>query len=143
MKKKIGWQKYEDVIEQSMSSPVLQSLIDQAQERINAENDEMGETHEYDEDQDTKSNLNMAMIPISQQLIEDMTMLSNFECWMAHTNFDITNRIREELNKTDGVELLKICSRYRFFIGVGKMFKFSDVRKNIEDKLIKGDLNGI
>lgn len=139
MKKKIGWQKYEDVIEQNMSSPVLQNMIDQIQERIHTENDEVDENYEYEEDQEIKNDLNMSMIPLSPQLIEDITMLSNFDCWMAHTNFDVTNRIKEELNTTEGIELLKVCSRYRFFIGIGKMFKFSDVRKNIENKLLKGD----
>lgn len=139
MKKKIGWQKYEDVIEQNMSSPVLQSMIDHIQERMSTENDEVDENYEYEEDQEIKNDLNMSMIPLSPQLIEDITMLSNFDCWMAHTNFDVTNRIKDELNTTEGIELLKVCSRYRFFIGIGKMFKFSDVRKNIENKLLKGD----
>ena len=45
------------------------------------------------------------------------------------------NIIKNILNTIDGVEVLKICSRYRFFIGVGKMFDFSEVRKNIEKEL--------
>jgi len=32
---------------------------------------------------------------------------------------------------------LKICSRYRFFIGIGRMFDFKNVRKNIENILLK------
>jgi hypothetical protein len=59
-----------------------------------------------------------------------------FDCWMGHTNFDITPKIKEQLNKIQGVEVLKICSRYRFFIGVGKMFSFTDVRKNIEKDIL-------
>ena len=56
---------------------------------------------------------------------------------MGHTNFNLTEDIKESLNEVDGVEVLKICSRYRFFVGVGRMFDFSDVRKNIEDQIIK------
>ena len=63
-------------------------------------------------------------------------MLNNFECWMGHTNFDITPEIKNKLDTIKGVELLKICSRYRFFIGIGKMFEFSDVRKEIEDTFL-------
>ena len=40
---------------------------------------------------------------------------------------------KTKLEKVRGVEVLKICSRYRFFLGVGQMFNFSDVRKEIED----------
>ena len=42
----------------------------------------------------------------------------------------------------EGVELLKICSRYRFLVGVGRMFDFKDVRRKIESKICdnhKGD----
>ena len=48
---------------------------------------------------------------------------------LAHANFDITKEIKSRLNKTEGVELLKVLSRYRFFVGVGKMFDFKQVRK--------------
>ena len=48
----------------------------------------------------------------------------------------ITKKIKDTLNAAEGVEILKINSRYRFFIGVGKMFDFKDVRTNIEEKLL-------
>ena len=48
----------------------------------------------------------------------------------------VTNNIKETLDTAEGVEILKINSRYRFFIGVGKMFDFKDVRTNIEEKLL-------
>jgi hypothetical protein len=40
------------------------------------------------------------------------------------------------MNKIEGIEVLKICSRYRFFIGIGQLFSFKDIRKNIEQELI-------
>jgi len=33
------------------------------------------------------------------------------------------------------VELLHITSRYRFFLGVGRLFNFSDVRQSIEKEI--------
>jgi hypothetical protein len=77
------------------------------------------------------------MMPISPQLINDIQVISTFDCWIGHTNFDITNSIRDKLNKIDGIELLKIYSRYRFLIGIGHMFNFKEVRKNIEKTLIE------
>ena len=137
--KKIGWQKYEDFIEKQFSSPLLNTVIQNfAMQNLTLEDDEESE-EEYlaDEEKDT-SHLNM-MLPITRQLIEDITMLSNFDCWIAHTNFDITPRIKDRLNSIPGIELLKICSRYRFFIGIGQMFDFKEVRHKIEESLIKGD----
>jgi hypothetical protein len=77
------------------------------------------------------------MIPMSSKLVEDAMMITNFDCWLGHTNFDITPDIKKALDKTEGVELLKVMSRYRFFIGVGKMFEFAKVRKSIETELTK------
>ena len=76
------------------------------------------------------------MLPISNQLIEDMAMLSNYDCWIGHCNFDITPEVRDLLDQCPGVEVLKVISRYRFFIGVGKMFDFKDVRKHIDRHVI-------
>lgn len=142
MEKKIGWQKYEDLLEKQMSSPMLQTIIKQMitySEEVESEGEE---EEEYEQELYTgvAGNTQLPLLPISQQLMDDMAMLSNFECWIAHTNFDITRDIKNKLNKIEGVELLKICSRYRFFIGIGKMFDFKQVRKNVELGIIpKGD----
>ena len=133
-KRKIGWQKYEDLLEKQISSPMLKTII---QQMISYAGDE-DEHEEKEEDvyASTASQSDFPLLPISQELMDDMAMLSNFDCWIGHTNFDITKDIKSKLNKTEGVELLKIISRYRFFIGVGKMFDFKQVRKNIEINII-------
>lgn len=141
-KLKIGWQKYEDVIEKQISSPMINTLMENIMNQMVDYKSQYDEDSEDDEEFASKHIPTPMMIPMSQQLIEDISMLSNFDCWVGHTNFDITPRIKDTLNKIDGVEVLKICSRYRFFVGIGQMFEFADVRKNIEKELIiKGDLN--
>ena len=142
MEKKIGWQKYEDLLEKQMSSPMLQTIIKQMITYSEEAESEGEEEEEYEQELYTgvAGNTQLPLLPISQQLMDDMAMLSNFECWIAHTNFDITRDIKNKLNKIEGVELLKICSRYRFFIGIGKMFDFKQVRKNVELGIIpKGE----
>lgn len=131
-KKKIAWQKYEDLIEQQMSSPLLDIL---ATKMANIQEEDEDDVEEYEAVEQTASQSNI-MLPISEKLVEDMTMLSNFDCWMAYTNFDITQDIKEILNAVEGVEVMRICSRYRFFLGVGKMFNFKEVRSDIEQSLI-------
>jgi hypothetical protein len=59
-----------------------------------------------------------------------------WDCWMASTNFKITGRILNVLNEEiDGIELLKITGTYSFFIGVARLFKILDVRKQIDEKI--------
>ena len=139
-KLKIGWQKYEDLIEKQLSSPIMHTVMGNILGQLH---NNLEAYEEDEEEQEQNEDMQQPfMFPMSQQLIEDISMLSNFDCWMGHTNFDITHGIQDKLNTIEGIELLKVCSRYRFFIGVGKMFNFSDVRKNIELELIKkGDKN--
>jgi hypothetical protein len=143
-KNKIGWQKYEDVIEKQLSSPILTAIMKniakthQAAEDIDSlDEDEEEDVAEMYEEM-AYEHSGPQMMPISQKLLEELIMLSNFDCWMGHTNFDITPKIKEQLDSIPGVEVLKICSRYRFFIGIGNMFDFKEVRKIIEKELLKG-----
>ena len=142
-KPKIGWQKYEDVIEKQISSPMLSNILGNLLHSKMSESeldDEEDETDLDELDSDSMLNKQMPLVfPMSQKLIEDIHIISNFDCWVGHTNFDITPKIKEKLNTIPGVELLKICSRYRFFVGIGNMFDFSEVRKNIEKELLVTD----
>jgi hypothetical protein len=142
--KKIGWQKYEDFIEKQLTSPILTNILQNiAAPNLHADEDEDDDEEDdedtYIDESDDDKNLKIIspLLPITNQLIDDITMLSTFDCWIGHTNFDVTPTIKNILNKVPGVEVLKICSRYRFFIGIGKMFDFKDVRQYIEDSLLE------
>lgn len=146
--KKIGWQKYEDYIEKQLSCPMLQNIL---QNMLASDDDSDVEELEDDEDdesytdEDEKKNplamVMQKMLPLTPQVIDDISMLANFDCWIGHTNFDITPKIKDQLNKIDGIEVLKIFSRYRFFVGIGQMFDFQNVRHDIENKIIKGEFD--
>ena len=60
-----------------------------------------------------------------------------WQCWLGYTNFDLTHKISDKMKVVNGVEALRIMSRYTFCIGVGKLFNFSNVRKEIEDVVCK------
>ena len=130
----IGWQKYEDQLENQMSSPLMNTILTGFAKQLPKIENEYEQEMEYEDEEDTSDT--PFMLPMSQQLMDDMAMLSNYECWVGHTNFDITPKVRNALDTIEGIELLKVCSRYRFFIGVGKMFDFKEVRKKIENNLI-------
>ena len=44
-------------------------------------------------------------------------------------------QIQKNIENVTGVELLSVISRYRFFIGVGKLFDFKTVRIDVENLL--------
>lgn len=135
---KIGWQKYEDFVEKQLSSPLMNIIMEHVSSKMSAMAQDMEDDDEHEEEAvDMHGPL---MVPLSAQLMDDLAMLSNFDCWIGHTNFDITPKVKDKLDSVEGIELLKVCSRYRFFIGIGNMFDFKEVRKNIEKAIIpKGE----
>jgi hypothetical protein len=137
MKRKIGWQKYEDIIENQINSPILETLFRSVRQPslsgLDDDDDEEGDINYEDEDHGL---VLKQLIPIDPKISEMITLSSNFECWMGHANFNLTEEVRDNLKKIDGVEILKICSRYRFFIGIGRMFDFSEVRTQIQKELL-------
>lgn len=122
--RKIGWQKYEELIEEQMNSPFLQNFVHDIE-------DEGFDTVERYEDESPQK-----LTYVDSNIVEAIALSSNFDCWIGHSNFDISKNVALKINDVEGVELLKVCGRYRFLVGVGKMFDFKNVRKNIEDKLI-------
>lgn len=136
---KIGWQKYEDFLEKQVSSPIIDTMMEKMTQAIQDDTEEDEEENpyktQYEEENESEAHTPL-MLPMSVKFFEDMTLLSTYDCWLGHTNFNITQYIKSELDKIDGVEVMKVCSRYRFFIGVGQMFDFQDVRKQIEENII-------
>ena len=146
---KIGWQKYEDVIESQVNSPIIdqlyQSMIKRHNEYTSLEDltdEELEQLEEYINSQPNAQvpQEETMMMNIDENLAGEINLATNFDCWVAHTNFNLTENIRNQLDRVEGVELLKVFSRYRFLVGVGRMFDFSEVRKEIE-KIIPKENN--
>lgn len=129
--RKIGWQKYEDVIQTEMYSPIANMFFE-----------DIVETDDEEEQEEIATEQTETYF-LPKNFYETISLMSRFDCWIGHTNFNITTSIKDKLNEVDGVEVLNVMSRYRFFIGIGKMFDFSDVRKEIEKAVIsKGEKIG-
>lgn len=135
--REIGWQTYQDVLEKQLNSPMLNTLLDNLSSKIAHElvdeSNEMTDDERYDAEQELGT---VTSLPVSDQMVQDIAMLENYDCWIGHCNFDITPDVMETLDSTPGIEVLKIISRYRFFIGIGKMFKFKSVRKHISRTIL-------
>jgi hypothetical protein len=60
-----------------------------------------------------------------------------FNLWTGHTNFDITNPIAKIIEEYKGIETLDVFTRYRFRIGIGKLFNAGEVMSTLTDDLYK------
>ena len=97
--KKIGWQKYEAMLEEQLHSPLLQTFYNNF---LTIE--EMEE--EFDEAElEEMTSPTTEVVTMDQKMVENIALTSNFDCWMGHTNFNITNSTREELDRIDGIEI--------------------------------------
>lgn len=132
--RKIAWEKWEDLphIEPARSDPFA-----------GIESEETEEPAEFDLSDFFERIPKLVHTPVGMYQVDDrMSPIKQFDCWLGHTNFDITGSIQDYIESTPGVEVLVILTRYRFFLGVGKLFSFRDVRVNIENSIcsrIPGD----
>mgnify|MGYP001489923786 CR=1 FL=1 len=124
--KKIAWENWKEKVDYSPPENKLEEAV------------------EEDEDAIEKSLLSAMEIPRLVQTplgifhYEDKLKPSEkFDCWIGYTNFDITQNVSDLIEFVDGVEALEVMSRYTFFLGVGKMFNFRDVRLGIESLILE------
>ena len=123
LNRKIAWEKWDDdLLEEEMTEKI----------RVEDEDEEL-----TDDALELMSKIpKLVSTPLGVfQLHDKMNPMRQYECWMGHTNFDITHQIQKQVEKIDGIELLSVISRYRFFLGVAKMFDFRNVRIDIESLL--------
>lgn len=62
---------------------------------------------------------------------EPMNPSKMYDCWVLHTNFKITKAHENVLNQIEGIEVIRVMTRYRIFIGIGKLFDLTEVRPKI------------
>ena len=132
-KKSIAWESWNSKVDEYLNP---ESLPDQGEDVFQSN---------YDESQiegmpfgDFQISGPMSLhTPVGLYPIESMLKPSDrWDCWFGYTNFPITHRIKQILNdEIEGIEALKICGKYTFFIGVGKMFDISEVRKQVLSKI--------
>jgi hypothetical protein len=95
------------------------------------------EDDEDHDDDDTNENSSLVFFtplgPVPLNEHNDPEKIFNF--WVGHTNFNINKDIKKIINKTDGVEVLNVFTRYRFRIGVGRVFAVKDVTRDINRRI--------
>ena len=139
-KNAIGWQKYEDLIQKQLTSPFASLML---QSQMNISEQDFPNLDEDDEisfsEMLESEEKDLLVVPVPQDFHNQISLVTNYDCWVGHTNFDITEEVRDIIDTCKGVEILKVHSRYRFFVGIGRMFDFSEVRQLIEESLTSED----
>lgn len=139
-KRAIGWQKYEDLIQKQLTSPFASLML---QSQMNISEQDFPNLDEDDEvsfsEMLESEEKDLLVVPVPQDFHNQISLITNYDCWVGHTNFDITEEVRDIIDTCKGVEILKVHSRYRFFVGIGRMFDFSEVRQLIEESLTSED----
>jgi hypothetical protein len=103
------------------------------------ENKEDKEDKEFLANKIIKYGVRVIATPIGIIPVNDNTSSSKiFNFWIGHTNFDITKKVAETIEKTEGVESLDVYTRYRFRISVGKAFEDGYVMRTINKNVYKG-----
>ena len=94
--KKIGWQKCESLLEEQMNSPLLAEVMNNLRNAYSL--DSSGEEEEEAAYKEESSEEEELLMPITPQMIKDINLLTTFDCWIGHTNFDITTDVCKKLS---------------------------------------------
>lgn len=123
-----------------MNSPKIKQLIhwekwkDPFSKEI--DEDEEDEERQWKDFEDEEIHGPSVMTPMGLLHLNSHSSLSKkFNFWLAHTNFNITSRIKNILESVEGVETLDIFTRYRMRVGIGKLFDDMSVKREI-DKIL-------
>lgn len=142
--KKIVWEKWNDIPPEDFEEKKDQEVEDDSFDDGEVEEGELLFSSSLDGIYQPK----YISTPIGKYKDDDNLLPTKlFDCWICHTNFDLTNGNNNTpdhvkiLEQVPGVEVLKVMTRYRFFIGVGKLFSIRDVRVDIAKALCVSDSN--
>lgn len=79
--------------------------------------------------------------PFGFAVVDDgLNPFKDIQILVFHTDFYITKKVKDDIETTPGVEVLKILTPYRGSLCVGKCFNSTDVRREIEKRIIKKEI---
>lgn len=147
-KPSIVWQKWVDPFMGSSNHELHETLDDLLEEPsfiddINSSDsssenvdsqyiDENENDNELNENMIRKQQIKAIITPMGIIPYDETNAASKvFNFWVGHTNFNVSKSVSTIIEDTDGVETLDVFTRYRFRIGIGRLFKPSEVMSNI------------
>lgn len=143
----IIWEKWRDPYGQDDMEELNQFITEQDNVSYISEDDEALLPSEDENDEDVngiKSVQNQFMRPKIPFMFTPMGIIPYtestasskiFNFWTGHTNFNLSQKICDIIEQTEGIESLDIFTRYRFRISVGKVFVDSEVMRKINHNI--------
>jgi hypothetical protein len=55
----------------------------------------------------------------------------NFNLWVGHCSFDLDEPTIKRMMEVPGVEIFRVWTRYRFWLGIGKAFEEEEVKRAV------------
>ena len=134
MKRQIGWQKFEETVDDQLKSPIVRMITDHHNSEIERF---FGDDSDIVSDMEGEEKIVSAkpMIAVPTDVGNEIYMSSAYDCWVGHVNFSLNEELDEKIAKAYGVEASKVYTRYRFVIGVGRLFNASKVKTAVEKSL--------
>jgi hypothetical protein len=127
----IVWEKWQDPFDNEETQAILNKLREQHEEEQEENGFHQIKSKEAPEMFRVLMDPNMGLIPVTDLSQPGRT----FNFWMGTTNFNLSEELAKVIEETPGVELLDIVTRYRFRIGIGKIFKDSDVFNSVLSRI--------
>lgn len=145
-KPSVVWQKWKDPFMGSDDSDLHETLEDMLDEPnfIDDINDDRSgsklDDNESDENEEIihKQQVKAIITPMGIVPYDEYNSASKiFNFWIGHTNFNISKSISQIIEQSEGVETLDVFTRYRFRIGIARLFKPSDVMSSITNSIYR------
>lgn len=151
LKKAVAWQKWVDPLNSNLSEvefPGYDTPVDAKDIEYMDFSDNEVSVAEEKMDENFFNNLGSKIHAITPRRViktnqglltvtESATAQSHFDFWTLHTNFDITEKVANQLIKAPGVDAFMPLTRYRCRLGFPKsgLFNITDVKLNITKML--------
>ena len=136
----IVWEKWSDPLGEDDLDILAEdeSSADPEPSFYDEENEETESEHGQEPIEFYKRPTKVIMTPMGIIPYTDNTASNKiFNFWVGHTNFDITSSVATIIEQISGVETLDIFTRYRFRIGVAKLFETSSVINDINNSVYR------
>ena len=134
MKKKFAWEKWYNLLDDEVES---------MRQEANEEPVSFGEEEMADSFQGLIVPQQPPPVGFVSAIMEQNQFINSFDFWVLHTNFDITENIKQVMESIPGVESITVLTRYRVKVGLTKsgLFNNTQVKQMIQNKIVGMDKN--
>lgn len=143
----IAWEKFKspfEEIQEKLIKKLNNNIIDMDDETEEEDEDDgydKSDYHDSYEIQEEKTEQMMLFMKNGIPIIHDM--FKGFNVWTGHTTIPVSDFIGRKICNIRGVETFNPVSPYRIHVGVGKLFKPSEVLPKIDKLFINMHNSGL